>query len=351
MLQMRNKHIYSHVIKSLKTVSQIDRHTILKMVANESSLRIAEQQVDALRQIEFTGFNQKRQNSGRSVRIGAWNLQQCHFPEATAQILDRENIDLALLSEIDVGVRRTNQRHTIAEIARFLGYGYGFALEFLELVHHAPLQGTNCSSKENLLGFHGNGFTSHFHTIRPIVIRLNTEADWFINPRRGLKRIGGRVGVAATFCVNQFEFVAVSVHLESDTDSVGRARQMQTLLDCIENYAGNLPIIIGGDFNTGAGQPGFDYSGETLFDVAQKHNFDWTSCNSHGPTSRVSLIPNASKQNTARYDWFFTRGLTVSDPSIVAALDDSGNPISDHELIVVTLHTTNTDKTYENKLK
>jgi len=334
-----HKHIFGHAVKSLKTVSQSDRQIMLTMAPTEASLSKAEQQVNALRQIEFVGFSGKKQSRNRSIRIGAWNLQHCHFPEATAQILDREKIDLALLTELDVGVSRSNQRHTIAEIAGNLGYGYGFAVEFLELSHYTPTHDISCSSKENQLGFHGNGFTSHLASRRPVVIRLNPEADWFINPRRGQKRIGGRVGVAATFCVNQFEFVAVSVHLESDTDSAGRGRQMQSLLSAIEKYADQLPVIIGGDFNTGAGHPGFDYSAEALFDVAKNHHFNWTSCNSPGPTSRISPVDSAIKQNIAHYDWFFTRGLSTSGPSIVAAIDGSGNSISDHELIVVTLHT------------
>jgi len=321
-----------------------------KMEPTEASLIEAERQVDALRQIEFVGFSGKKQSRNRSIRIGAWNLQHCHFPEASAQILDSEKIDLALLAEIDVGISRSNQRHTIAEIAGSLGYGYGFAVEFLELFHNTPTQDISCFRKENQLGFHGNGFTSHLAARRPVIIRLNPEADWFINPRRGQKRIGGRVGVAATFFVNQYEFVAVSVHLESDTDSAGRARQMQSLLSAIENYADMLPVIIGGDFNTGAGQPGYDYSGEALFDVAQNHHFNWTSCNSPGPTSRISPIDSAVKQNIAHYDWFFTRGLSTSGPAIVAAIDDSGNPISDHELIVVTLHT-KTNLNDENNLR
>lgn len=329
--------IYNCITQKLMPVSKLDRTTILAMEPTEKSLRVAENAIEALRQVEFVGFDEKQEKKFQSIRVGAWNLQQCHFPEETAKILHRQGIDLALLTEIDVGLRRSNQKNTIAQISKDLGQGYTFAVEFLELTSQAPIQGGMGDKQENRQGFHGNGFTSGLPATRPIVIRLNSEADWFVNPRRGLRRIGGRIAVASTFCVHQTKFVAVSVHLESDTDSAGRARQMDALLRAVDDYAGDLPVIIGGDFNTGARHPKLDYSREALFKVAKHFGYDWRSCNCEGATSRISNVPNANRQNIARFDWFFNRGLTVSDPSIIEALDDSGRPVSDHDLIALTI--------------
>jgi hypothetical protein len=38
-----------------------------------------------------------------------------------------------------------------------------------------------------------------------------------------------------------------------------------------------------------------------------------------------------------RLDWLFTRGLTPSEPRTVAAVDDRGAAISDHDVLVVDL--------------
>ncbi len=53
------------------------------------------------------------------------------------------------------------------------------------------------------------------------------------------RRIGNRMAIAATFSAAGIRFVACSVHLENRTDGAGRARQMRTLLDALDAYAGS----------------------------------------------------------------------------------------------------------------
>lgn len=321
----------------LSIVSLEDRRRLLQDGLTAKDLAKAEHEIQALHEIEVCGVAGLRLQDASSLRVVAWNLQQCHFPKASAAVLAREKADLVLLTEVDVGMRRTGQHHTIGEIADTMGVGYAFAVEFLELVEtDSPfLKAEPCEN--NQLGFHGNALLFHHIPLRPVIIRLRAEADWFIQPRRGQYRIGGRMAVAAIFPLCGKEFVAVTVHLESDTDAAGRERQMRDLLVAIDSYAKDRPVLIGGDFNTGARRPDFDYTTEGLFAAAEEFGYRWRDCNIDAPTSRISLIPNAVRQDRAHYDWFFVRDLQVDDPAIIPAVDEQGNALSDHEAIALTI--------------
>ena len=75
---------------------------------------------------------------------------------------------------------------------------------------------------------------------------------------------------------------------------------------------------------------------EPLFAVAADHGYGWQGCNlADQPTTRY---PAGSPRIPAKIDWFFTRGLIVSDPKIIPALRKDGSPASDHEGLMVTVH-------------
>jgi hypothetical protein len=38
-----------------------------------------------------------------------------------------------------------------------------------------------------------------------------------------------------------------------------------------------------------------------------------------------------------RIDWFFSRGLCCTAPAVIPAIDESGQAISDHEALAVTI--------------
>lgn len=326
---------------SFSPLSLQARKRILNEPPTEETLERAWCETDALREVELR--NPPAIVPPRSIRMAAWNLQQSHFPEEEAMVLAAAKCDLALLTEIDVGLRRSGQRHGLKIMARTLeretgrNYGRGMGVEFLELIATDNLFNPTGKDGGNSLGFHGNGWLSRLPARRPFLARLPAEADWFVKPRRNQRRIGGRVAVAATFSLAGGDFVAASVHLESDTDPAGRRRQMRRLLDDLDAYAMGLPVVVGGDFNAGAGVPGFDHAAEGLFAEAAEHGYDWHRANTLQPTSRPSRVANLARQNRARYDWFFVRGLEASDPAVIPAVDEHGEAISDHDAIAVTL--------------
>jgi endonuclease/exonuclease/phosphatase family metal-dependent hydrolase len=236
--------VWHDVVERLTPVPRAVRQGFLKLPATREAHAGAHASVAAFHQIELQQSTRPR-TPGRSIRIAAWNLERCLYPDEAARILQRHNVDLALLTEMDVGVLRTGQAHTIGRVAAALGQGYCYGLEFLELVPMDPPPGFPRNGSENAEGYHGNGIVSALAMSEPVVIRLDEMADWY-TPAGRQRRIGNRMAIAARFG----DFVACSVHLENRTDGNGRARQMRTLLDALDSYAGSSPVVIGGDLNT-----------------------------------------------------------------------------------------------------
>jgi len=264
------------------------------------------------------------------LRLGAWNLERCLYPAESAALLRAAGLDVALLTELDYGCHRTGQRHTTRDLADMLEMHYAYGVEFLELAtmpQPIPLADT---SEGNAVGFHGNGLLSRSDIRAPLIIRLDAVADWYVAPPGGQKRIGSRMAVAATLAFGTQEIVVCSVHLESNADAPGRALQFRTLLDALDIYAAERPIVIGGDLNTPVHGPD-----EALFDLAMARGFDWTACNTPGPTTRPSIWSKGA--GDWKLDWLCTRGLTAESPAIIPAIAPDGTVLSDHDLVVVSL--------------
>jgi endonuclease/exonuclease/phosphatase family metal-dependent hydrolase len=321
------------VVSRLPPVPLAERHRFLTLPPTREAHDGAFASVAAFHQIELQ-LPPATARAAKTLRIAAWNLERCLYPEEAARILQRNGVDLVLLTELDVGMLRTGQVHTIGRIAAALGHGYCYALEFLELKPMPPPEGFVAHGKDNVEGFHGNGIVSARLMISPFVIRLDEMADWYIAPMRGQRRIGKRMAVAATIVCGDARLVVCSVHLENRTDGAGRARQMTTLLDALDAYAPGLPTLIGGDLNTHVGPGRHDDLSEPLFAVAAARGYDWRKCNVTAPTTRRSVW--SESEGTRQLDWFCTRGLTMRDPVVVPSLAEDATVLSDHELILVT---------------
>ncbi len=325
--------VWREVVDRLTPVPQSMRDGFLALPPTREAHAGAHADIAALRQIEVQ--RAAASPPSHTIRIAAWNLERCLYPEAAARILQRNGVDLALLTEMDVGVLRTGQVHTIARLAAASGQSYCYALEFLELVPMPPPSGFPSNGSVNTEGFHGNGIVASLPLDNPVVIRLDEMADWFAAPMGSQRRIGNRMAVAATVSAGIHRFVACSVHLENRSDGAGRARQMHSLLDALDAYAGALPVVIGGDLNTHVGPGGHDDAREPLFAMAAARGYDWAACNLAQPTTRTSTW--SQSEGTRQLDWFCTRGVKVRDPAVVPALGEDATVLSDHELILVTL--------------
>ncbi|MDB5585943.1 MAG: Endonuclease [Devosia sp.] len=268
------------------------------------------------------------------LRVGAWNLEQCYAVEATAEMLRAENVSLVLLSEVDNGMARTGQRHTSRDIANQLGMNYAFGLEFLELDIGTAVHREYCKDDFNRNGFHGNALLAGTGLITPVVVRLPDQLFWF-NPEMETGRVGTRCAVGAVVMTEQGPLYAVSVHLESRGDAAHRAAQMRALFDAVEAMSGGMPVIIGGDLNTGLADGG-DFDAEPLFADAQQRGYQRHSGAMDQMTTRPSRISRSPKR-AYKLDWVLTRGLEVEESHIVPSVAPDGEVLSDHDMVVATI--------------
>ena len=278
-----------------------------------------------------------------SLSIVAWNVERCLFPQANANLLARYDPDIVLLSEVDHGMARTGQRHTTAEMAAHLGMNYGFGVEFHELDLGGPTERPFCTDDFNARGWHGNAILSRAPFSRVTMLRLCDHGHWYASAERDADpdqpRVGGRMALLAEVPSESGPICIVSTHLESNADADHRAAQFDALMDGVDTFAPGLPVIIGGDLNTGNHMPpDFDWRSETLFARAEARGYAWDHSPA-GTTTRPSLItPHPSRK--MKLDWFCTRGFALEEKELIAVLDPQGTPLSDHDAIWCRSHVT-----------
>lgn len=265
------------------------------------------------------------------LRVAAWNLERCLFPEAAALAL--QGADVVLLSEMDLGMARTAQRHTAHEIGRKLGMAHAFGVEFVELGLGSEIERSFCLDEFNTRGFHGNALLAKAPLVRPFLLRLPGQGRWFEDA--GQPRLGGRIAVGACIETTAGPIVFVSTHLESACAADHRAAQMQALIAALDSAFPGLPVLIGGDLNTG-NHTGGDWRAERLFAIAEAAGFARHGGPEDQPTTRPSLITRFPDR-ALKLDWFLSRGLTLGETRIKPSLDTAGRPLSDHDRIETTI--------------
>lgn len=265
------------------------------------------------------------------LRVAAWNLERCLFPEPSALAL--HGADVVLLSEMDVGMARTAQRHTPAEIGRRLGMTHAFGVEFLELGLGSEIERGFCLDEINTRGFHGNAVLARCPLTRPFLLRLPGQGRWFADTEQ--PRLGGRIAVGAQIDTTAGPVVFVSTHLESACDAGHRTAQIEALIAALDTHFTGVPVLIGGDLNTG-NHTGGDWRAEGLFSIARAAGFTAHGGPEDQPTTRPSLITRFPER-AMKLDWFLARGLHVGQTDIRPSLDASGRPLSDHDRIETTV--------------
>ncbi|MCD2185179.1 endonuclease/exonuclease/phosphatase family protein [Rhizobium sp. GN54] len=264
--------------------------------------------------------------------VAAWNLERCLFPEATAGLLRQAtSAPVVLVSEMDDGMARTGQRNTTADLAGLLGMAYAYGVEFLELGLGSATERAFCKDDFNLHGFHGNGLMAAVPLAQPFMLRLEGERLWFIDGG-DQPRLGERMAIGAVIETDAGPIVIVSVHLESATTAAYRERQVASLIDALDEAFPGVPVLIGGDLNTG-NHAGGDFEAEGLFRQAAARGFSRHGGPLDRMTTRPSLITRWPER-AMKLDWFLARGLVVGETRIVPSLDETGRPLSDHDLIV-----------------
>ena len=273
--------------------------------------------------------------------VAAWNVERCLFPERSAAHLAKHNPSIVLLSEMDSGMARTAQRNTTADMAKALGMHYAYGVEFFEMDLGGPTERKFCKDDFNAAGWHGNAILSATPFEALALFRLDEQGRWFsTGPDTASDpdqpRMGGRMAVAAIVKTETGPICAVSTHLESNATAQYRHEQFALLLAMTDEFAPGIPVLIGGDLNTGNHiPPDYDWRAETLFDLAKEEGYHW-DLTADGITTRNSLItPHDTRR--MKLDWFCARDLSGEAMPLLESLDPDGTPLSDHECILCSL--------------
>ncbi len=310
--------------------------------------------IPALGEIEIGG-KASRESAGESLTAMAWNVERLRHVDAIAETISGQAPDVVLLSEVDKGMARSGNGHLLSRLADRLGHSFAYGVEFLELGTGNEAEQAANGGAENTEGFHGNAITSAVPLLRLFLIRFDAAGAWFL-PEHGQPRVGGRMALGGQVMVGDRRVTVISVHLENRTAPAGRADQTRHLLDAIDRYDAEAPVLIGGDFNTLtatyrernadpaawrariAAEPDrlmCPDRHEPLFAVMAGRGYDWRDANAlDKPTQRRAagdLTP------AGLVDWFFTRGLAASAPATLPAVLPDGSPSADHEALVVTV--------------
>lgn len=314
---------------------------------------IFERHVDLFDRIEIGPPPASFLGADEPATITFWNVERGRHADAQAELLGAQNAAAHLLCELDLGMARTAQRHTTRDLAERLGTSYVFGVEFLELGLGDRRERAAHADQINEAGLHGAAILSPHPLQRPALVRLRQDGAWF-DDERGERRVGGRIAVLATLAIGDQPVTLATVHLESHSDPDARAEETSVLLDAIDAYAQDQPVIVGGDFNTstlarnwsrndGGARPVlseeramYPIPFEPLFEMIADRGYDWAEANDMtAPTQRWN---DGDKQGPrGKIDWFFTRGLNVLAAKTVPAVDATGRPLSDHEMLVVTV--------------
>lgn len=325
-----------------------------------------------------------------SIRATAWNIERGIRLDSIIRVLREHTAlrgsDLLLLTELDYGMARTENRNVAREIAESLEMNYVFAPCYLALTKGSGLEVE--VRGENTQALHGNALFSKHPLTNAHAIALPNGKD---KMRGKEKRLGNQKAIIADVDHPLGQFRAVTLHLDAHSTQRHRHLQMRILLDHLEKLTPPLPVIIGGDWNTStynSRRAAYSIAGffrrvlmgvrhvinnhypypdrwfeRGLFRELEKRGYNYRDLNEAGAgtlhydvqnlavnTNMGDWIPAwcfwfinwALKEHEGRcslkLDWFAGRDIFVApgmQPKVIGDLRDSDGPLSDHDAIVL----------------
>ncbi|MDH3452121.1 MAG: endonuclease/exonuclease/phosphatase family protein [Gammaproteobacteria bacterium] len=287
------------------------------------------------------------------LRVAAYNIERGRRLDAIVALWQaqraRDN-DVVLLSEADLGMARSGNRHVAREFAEALGYSWVFASEFHELTKGDRKERRVSGANEQAL--HGNAILSRYPLRNVEVVQLPAFFDY---RKQYMSRVGNRIAVVADISTPAQTITVASTHLEARSSAAERCAQVLTLTDALATRDRGQPLVIGGDMNTTclnahrlgraimrrpwlvAGYPAIRTLRryEPLFAALGERGYHYDAANASGYTFR-------DRGYRARLDWLFVKNVApgrIVNAEIYREFDDR-HRYSDHLPISVALSLT-----------
>jgi endonuclease/exonuclease/phosphatase family metal-dependent hydrolase len=217
------------------------------------------------------------------------NAEKAKDEVLRAQMDVLQSADVLVLNEVDWGMKRSDYRAVVKDLADALKMNWAYGVEFVEVDpkilgtqsfanvenqnERKELEDLFSVDKARLLGLHGTAILSRYPLRDVKLVPFQYQAyDWYngekkygsveAGKRKGASllfgeeivrevRRGGRTNLVATIDVPDLpgdQVTIVAAHLENRTTPKGRVKQMDEILDFIKPIS--HPVVVAGDMNT-----------------------------------------------------------------------------------------------------
>ncbi|MCU0238686.1 MAG: endonuclease/exonuclease/phosphatase family protein [Pyrinomonadaceae bacterium] len=374
---------YFPELLQFESIEETEKSEVYQKIRND-----VERILNAVVVENFSDFETKRQSDEAKdfVSCVAWNIERGRIFDGILDALkthnDLKNKDLYLLTELDYGMARSENRFVAQELAKNLSLNYAFAPVYIALQKGSGVEAQ--SAGENTFSIHGLAMFSKFPMKNVHAIPLPNGKDKMFGIE---KRLGYLRALVAEIEHPNGNFRAVTIHLDAHSSRRHRKFQMEIIVNHLKTLP-NMPTIIGGDWNTTT----FNSQTSTrailgyfrrvamgvrnvaknhypfpdrfferpLFAMLERQGFEYKQFNNLGVgtlhyelesveknTNLRDWVPEwcfpfifwaakrVGKTISARLDWFAGKEIEiVGEPKTIGNLKDADNvPLSDHDAI------------------
>jgi endonuclease/exonuclease/phosphatase family metal-dependent hydrolase len=217
------------------------------------------------------------------------NTEKANDQVLNAQMDVLQSADVLVLNELDWGMKRSDYRAVVKDLASALKMNWAYGVEFVEVdpkvlgtqsfaevkneTERKKLEELYSTDKKRLLGLHGTAILSRYPLRDVKLVPFKYPAyDWYngekkygsveAGKRKGASllfgeaivrevRRGGRTNLIATIDVPDLpgqKVTIVATHLENRTTPKGRVQEADEILDMIRPISN--PVVVAGDMNT-----------------------------------------------------------------------------------------------------
>jgi endonuclease/exonuclease/phosphatase family metal-dependent hydrolase len=372
-------------------LEQFDSTKALEASPLYAKLRPEVQRVlQGIAQEDFAPSTPGKSLNGSLIRATAWNIERGLRLDSIIRVFKEHPVmsrsDVLLLTELDYGMARTENRFVAREIAEALGFNYVFAPCYINLNKGSGLEAHTAGENEQAL--HGNALFSRYPLRNAHSLALPNGKDKMKGKE---KRLGQQAAVIADMDHPSGMVRIVSLHLDAHSTQRHRHLQMKLVLDHLESLRPELPVLIGGDWNTStynSRRAVYSIAGffrrvmmgvghvlenhylrperwfeRALFRELEKRGYDYRSLNRMGAgtlhydvkdlavnTNMADWVPRwcfwfvnralepYGGRCSLKLDWFAGIGIepdTDNPPRVIGELNDDAGKLSDHDAIVL----------------